>query len=215
MKEAQVLLAVNTASGTGSECGLFNADPNYCLMFANSDGALTGSGDSGGPIYCNVNGRQKQFGVLSFGTTTKSIDRKNGFMGFVPVFGPEVHKHLARWSPKNKPPANFPGFDEFIKSFKTARKLPAYAKTSGLSPSSSRTSSAGSSRSSRHNSGSRSSGPSRATRRHSSQTQQSSSFGRSSRGYGGSSGDSRHFKGIQNSFESFLTQIPRLNHQFL
>lgn len=198
MKEAQVLLAVNTPSMTGSEYGLFNADPNYCLMFANSDGALTGSGDSGGPIYCKVNGRQKQFGVLSFGTTTKSTDRKNGFMGFVPVFGPEVNKHLGRWSPRNKPPANFPGFDDFIKSFKTGRTLPAYAKTSGSSSSSSRTSSTGANKSSRYNSGLSSSVPSRATPRYPSQPQQSSNFGRSSSRYGGSSGYSRYSSAQQN-----------------
>jgi len=217
VKEAQVMLSVNTAEQVGTECGMFIADPNYCLSFANSDGAIVGSGDSGGPLYCKVNGKNKQFGVASFGSTTKSHERKKGFMGFVPVFGPEVNKHLGQWNPRNKPPANFPGFDAFIKSFKTARELPAYAKTAGSSssssstPSSSRTGSSGSS--SRINYGSRSSPSTRqASRTQQSpgygrsspstrgttqrQAQHSSGYGRSSRAFGGSSGYSKYPTGI-------------------
>ena len=118
MKEGKTALVVHTPALNGYDCALHKIKKN-CILWANSDRVLLGGGDSGGPIYCDVNGRMKQFGVASFAAQMKSTDVNKSYHGYAPVFTPDAQRHLQKWNPNNRVPADFPGTNELLKQYKS------------------------------------------------------------------------------------------------
>ena len=118
MKEGKTALVVHTPDLAGYDCALFKISKN-CILWANSDRVLPAPGDSGGPIYCDVNGRMKQFGVASFAAPMKSTDVNKSYYGYNPVFTPDAQRHLQKWNPNNRVPADFPGTNELLKQYKS------------------------------------------------------------------------------------------------
>jgi secreted trypsin-like serine protease len=81
-------------------------DDTNCFMMDNSGNAKADKGDSGGPLYCTINGQQKVFGVASF-ASTGGAGNYNTYSAYAAVFTPFIQKHLSRWNPRNKTPRNF------------------------------------------------------------------------------------------------------------
>ncbi|CAG5104655.1 Oidioi.mRNA.OKI2018_I69.chr1.g1426.t1.cds [Oikopleura dioica] len=132
-----------------------------CLLFRNSNRAIVGAGDSGGPIFCKgEGGKMKTYGVASWASKDGKSDDNTLTMGFAPVFSPDAQKHFGQWNPQNRPPnaSTFKGFDELMNHMFFPEKMgpfPQWAKVSGSS-SRTKSSSSSSSRSS-YSSGGRSS----------------------------------------------------------
>jgi len=119
LKEGKTQLAVHT-SYDWHQCGPFKADATNCMLFLNTDNALIAQGDSGGPIFCDVNGRMKQFGVASWSMTDKkSKDVNDSSFAYATTFTPEIHRHLKKWNPNNHVPADFRGMDDVMQRYKT------------------------------------------------------------------------------------------------
>lgn len=113
---------MNTCSSLGGK---------NCILFKNTERALLGSGDSGGPLFCKGDGgKMKVFGVASFASQGRSQDVHTGFMGYAPVFSPDAQKHIGQWNPQNRPPnANtFQGFDKMMAHYFKTKTLPDWAK---------------------------------------------------------------------------------------
>ncbi|CAG5104922.1 Oidioi.mRNA.OKI2018_I69.chr1.g1673.t1.cds [Oikopleura dioica] len=88
-----------------------------CLLFRNSNRAIVGAGDSGGPIFCKGDGgKMKTYGVASWASKDGKSDDNTLTMGFAPVFSPDAQKHFGQWNPQNRPPnaSTFKGFDELM-----------------------------------------------------------------------------------------------------
>jgi len=109
-------------------------DTNVFLM-DNSGNAKADKGDSGGPLYCTVNGQQKVFGVASF-AHNGGVNDYDAYSGYAAVFTPAIQKHLSRWNQRNKTPRNFETMDIMIRNYRANGEIltssSTKAKTGGL-----------------------------------------------------------------------------------
>jgi len=172
LKEGKVQLSVHAG---GFDCAALGVNKN-CIVWANSDKVLVGNGDSGGPLYCDVNGRMKQFGIASWGTNGKSTD-KGGFMGYATTFSPDNQRKLQKWNPNNRVPADFRGTNDLIRRYKknpgSIKEAPGGSGSSRQSGSSQSSGSSQQSHSPSRYGSSQQYGSSRQTRRYQQPAQQS------------------------------------------
>jgi len=97
-------------------------DDTNCFMMDNSGNAKADKGDSGGPLYCTINGQQKVFGVASF-ASTGGAGNYNTYSAYAAVFTPFAQKHLSRWNPRNKTPRNFETMDIMIRNYRATGEI--------------------------------------------------------------------------------------------
>ncbi|CAG5109965.1 Oidioi.mRNA.OKI2018_I69.chr2.g4429.t1.cds [Oikopleura dioica] len=96
--------------------GFMYGDKENVFLMDNSGKAIAGKGDSGGPLYCPINGVQKVFGVASFAHNGEA-SFFDAYTGYAAVFTPIAHQYLRRWNPANKTPRNFEDMDIMVRNY--------------------------------------------------------------------------------------------------